>query len=311
MLTVPDLINIQYIPEITDISLILMVDFYEQYLCKRFWVFELADGQKVKLFFKDTSEIFHVSGIDHIYGNVPMDGTHFVDGVKNNTIDLLTLENMNKPAFTDYIDRIRSFVCIDTILKNCEYLWFPTGIIEDSKIKVKYLLLKGLDNKNLHLGIDTYKKNRPYFSKTLLVTEGTAVTKYIEKAEDRIRVVKIEIIDKANNTVLETVDRKAAVNKADGEISEMGSKWIGEEFHKILKEYTETTKHRSPNSRKKREWVSNLVKYLESNKDSIQNQVSVFDPYWAAKIVSEQIKKYKKESAMKMIEQVLIEHIPD
>lgn len=58
MLTVPDLINIQYIPEITDISLILMVDFYEQYLCKRFWVFELADGQKVKLFFKDTSEIF-------------------------------------------------------------------------------------------------------------------------------------------------------------------------------------------------------------------------------------------------------------
>ena len=82
MLTVPDLINIQYIPEITDISLILMVDFYEQYLCKRFWVFELADGQKVKLFFKDTSEIFHVSGIDHIYGNVPMYGTHFVDGVK-------------------------------------------------------------------------------------------------------------------------------------------------------------------------------------------------------------------------------------
>lgn len=124
-------------------------------------------------------------------------------------------------------------------------------------------------------------------------------------------MVKIEIIDKANNTVLETVDRKAAVNKADGEISEMGSKWIGEEFPKILKEYTETTKHRSPNSRKKREWVSNLVKYLESNKDSIQNQVSVFDPYWAAKIVSEQIKKYKKESAMKMIEQVLIEHIPD
>ena len=68
MLTVPDLINIQYIPEITDISLILMVDFYEQYLCKRFWVYELADGQKVKLFFKDTSEIFHVSGIEHIYG---------------------------------------------------------------------------------------------------------------------------------------------------------------------------------------------------------------------------------------------------
>lgn len=99
MLTVPDLINIQYIPEITDISLIFMED---------------------------------------LYGNVLMDGTHFVEGIKNNTIDLLTLENMNKTAFTDYIDRIRSFVCIDTILKKCEYLWSLTGIIGDSKIKVKY-----------------------------------------------------------------------------------------------------------------------------------------------------------------------------
>lgn len=305
MLTVPDLINIQYIPEITDISLSLIVDFYEQYLCKRIFIFELADGQKVKLFFKDTSEIFHISGIEHIYGNIPMDGTHFVDGIKNNTIDMLTLENMNKPAFTDYIDRIRSFVCIDTILKNCEYLWFPTGIIENSKIRVKYLLLKGLDDKNLHLGIDTYKENRPYFSKTLLVTEGATATKYIDKAEDRIRVVKIEIIDKASNTVLEMVDRIAAVNKADEEIRKMGSKWLSVEFPAILEEYLETTKHTTPNSRKKKEWVSKLVKYLESNKDSIRNQVRVFDPYWTAKIVSEQIKKYKKESAMELIEQAL------
>lgn len=305
MLTVPDLINIQYIPEIKDISLSLIVDFYEQYLCKRIFIFELADGQKVKLFFKDTSEIFHVSGIEHVYGNIPMDGTHFVDGIKNNTIDMLTLENMNKPAFTDYIDRIRSFVCIDTILKNCEYLWFPTGIIEDSTIKVKYLLLKGLDDKNLHLGIDTYKENRPYFSKTLLVTEGSTATKYIEKAEERIRVVKIEIIDKASNTVLETVDRIAAVDKADEEICKMGSKWLSEEFPAILEEYMEITKHKSPNSRKKKEWVSKLVKYLESNKDNIRNQVRVYDPYWTAKIVSEQIKKYKKECAMELIEQAL------
>ena len=57
--------------------------------------------------------------------------------------------------------------------------------------------------------------------------------------------------------------------------------------------------------------IEEIKSFIESNKDSIQNQVSVFDPYWTAKIVSEQIKKYKKESAMKMIEQVLIEHIPD
>ena len=52
-------------------------------------------------------------------------------------------------------------------------------------------------------------------------------------------------------------------------------------------------------------FVSELVKYIESNKDSIKNQVSMFDPYWTSKIVSEQIKKYTKESAMKMIEHTL------
>ena len=305
MLTVPELINIQYIPEITAISLALIVDFYEQYLCKRIFVFELEDGQKVKLFFKDTSEIFHVSGIDHIYGNKPMDGTHFVDGIRNKTIDLLTLENINRPAFTDYIDRIRCLVCIDTILKNCEYLWFPTGIIEDSKIRVKYLLLKGIDNKNLHLGIDTYKENRPYFTKTLLVTEGASSTKFVEKAEDRIRVAKIEIIDKESNTVIETVDRIAAINKADEEINRIGVKWINDVFPYLLKEYMDTTEHKSPNSRKKKEWLSKLVKYLESNKEVIRNHVRVFDPYWTSKIVSEQIKKYKKDDAMALIEQAL------
>lgn len=64
---------------------------------------------------------------------------------------------------------------------------------------------RGFKNKSK---IPYIQENRPYFQKTLLATEGTATTKYIEKAEDRICVVKIEIIDKASNTVLETVDRK-------------------------------------------------------------------------------------------------------
>ena len=71
-----------------------------------------------------------------------MDGTHFVDGIRNNTIDLLTLKNINRLAFTDYIDCIRCLVCIDTILKNLyEYvvLDIVNPIKRDIEVdKIKY-----------------------------------------------------------------------------------------------------------------------------------------------------------------------------
>jgi hypothetical protein len=67
VLKVNDLININYIPKEDEISLSLLIDFYEQYLSKRVFIFTLENNEKVKLFFRKTSEIFHISGIDHIY----------------------------------------------------------------------------------------------------------------------------------------------------------------------------------------------------------------------------------------------------
>lgn len=305
MLAVNDLINIQHMPEMTDISLKLIVDFYEQYLCKHIFIFELENKQKVKLFFKDTSEIFHLSGINHIYGNNPMDGTRFVEGVKSGAIDFITLERINKPAYTDYINRIRGMACIDTILKKCEYLWFSGNLIPDSSIKIKYLLLKGLDNKNLHLGIDTYKEGRPFIPKTFLVTEGNIASKYIDKADERIRVAAIEIIEKDSNNLIERVDRALAINEAEGAIFDMGKRWISESLPRMFEEYIKIYGNSEPNSRKRKEWVSKLVKYLESNQDAVRNIVKKYDPYWTEKIVAEQIRKFSKDKAGNIIKSSL------
>lgn len=302
MLTINDLINIQYIPQLSEISLSLLVDFYEQYLCKRIYIFELVDGRRLKLFFKGTSEIFHISGIDHIYDNIPMDGTHFVEGIKNKTIDFTVLENINRAAFTDYTDRIRSMACIDTILKNSEYLWFTNGKIPGSTIKVKYLLLKGLDSKNLHLGIDTYKEGRPYFSKTLLVTEGNLKSKYVNMADARLRVASIEILDKDTNTVLERIERLAAMDRAAKEIEYLAEEWADKIFPEIYSDYKTLFPDAKPNSRKKKEWASKLEKYLESKQESIRDKIREYDPYWMSKIVSEQIKRYCKNKSLGLID---------
>ena len=43
MLSVSNLVDIKYIPAESDISLKLLVDFYEDYLCKRIFIFTLRD----------------------------------------------------------------------------------------------------------------------------------------------------------------------------------------------------------------------------------------------------------------------------
>ena len=74
-----------------------------------------------------------------------MDGSRFIKEIKDGNIDLETVKSVNTAAYKDYEIRIRSIECIDTIIKNCDYLWYPSGKIPGSQIDVKYLLLKGLD----------------------------------------------------------------------------------------------------------------------------------------------------------------------
>lgn len=267
MLSVNDLIDIDYIPTEDEISLQLLVDFYEEYLCKRIFIFTLKNGNVIKLFFRDGTELFHVSGIDHIYDGVPMDGKRFLQGIKDKTINLATIENINAAAYKDYIVRIRSMACLDAIIKKCEYLWFSNGKIPDSKIEVKYLLLKGVDQKNLHLGIDSYKENKPYYSKTLLVTEGNTSDKFVAKADERMRVIKLEIRNKDTDELLVFVDRAAAERIALEEITKCVNEWLKQDFQTILYEYLEE----NVGEKLFETWIGNL------NRKMLYESIS-FDP---------------------------------
>lgn len=322
MLEIHELININYIPTENDLSLNLLIDFYEEYLNKRKYVFKLCDGSEVILHFANAKEIYHLSGIDHIYEGVPMDGTRFIKDVKDKKIDFESLRKINAAAYKDYSVRICSLACIDTILKKCEYLYFANGIIPDSTIEVKYLLLKGLDGKNLHLGIDTYKEGRPYYSKTLLITEGNNSNKFIDKAEDRLRVSKLEIRERGSNKILESIERQTAEHVAYNEVKKIACIWIDKNLtEKIIGVCTEKTpaetesildtmseqigiciKKECINSTMKRKWKNEIKKYLESQKEELVKSISNYDPYWASKIAAESIRKYEKEHLMEDLE---------
>lgn len=268
MLEVNDLININYIPEEREISLSLLIDFYEQYLSKRVFIFTLENNEKVKLFFRKTSEIFHISGIDHIYEDVPMDGSRFVEEVKNMNMDINTLKEVNLPVYKDYAMRIRSMFCIDAIIKNCEWLYYSNGKIPNTDIPVTYLLLKSLDGKKLHLGIDTYKKGRPYFARTLLITEGSFENKFIERAKSCFKVSKLEIKDKCTDCLLECINRKEAELYVKNEVERITEKWTKTVFETELWNFF-TNFDTSKNI------ISEMGKLLKDNKQSCFNDANM------------------------------------
>ena len=122
MLSICDLINRESLPQEQEISLRLLVDFYEKYLCTKVFIFTLEDDTEEKIIFTDGSEVFHLLGANHIYANTPMTGKRFANGVRNGSITLATLRKLNANAYRDYLDRIRSLACIDAVLKKSEQL---------------------------------------------------------------------------------------------------------------------------------------------------------------------------------------------
>lgn len=212
MLTISDLMNRGTLPSEKDISLELLLGFYEQYLCKRIFSFTLEDETKVKIAFKDASEIFHLIGANHIYGKTHMTGSRFAEGVRQSVITLETLKKHSKRRYKDRVERICAFACLDAVLRESEYLWFEAGEIPESRIKVRYLLLRTIDGKNVHLGIDQ-SGGYTYYPKTLLVTKGSSKDKFINLASTRLKVTKLEIIDKNSDTILEVIERRTPVEE--------------------------------------------------------------------------------------------------
>ena len=309
MLAVSDLINIKQVPAEENISLKLMLDFYEKYLCKRVYKFTLDNEQEVKIAFQDASEIYHLSGIQHIYKNRYMDASRFVQEVRDSHIEISDLKKVNHRAYNDYSERIRSFFCIDAVLKNCEYLWFEENQIKDTKISVKYLLLKSIETYSIHLGIDTYNQGRIYYPKTLLVTRGTGQTKFLDRASGKLRVIKLEIIMKETDDSEEVIDRRGAREIVERDLWITIENWLKDDFRELFEKYifTEEIKeilvkefqendtwlelkesiHRNINREKRDEWIAFLKTSVKSKEQDFKNEIRDLDPYWTGKIVSE------------------------
>ncbi|MBX4262832.1 hypothetical protein KTC96_24400 (plasmid) [Clostridium estertheticum] len=84
MLTQNDLLSINSISNISDVSLISYKKFFDDILFKRLFIYSLENGSEVKLAFQETY-LLHILGIQHILGR-NYKSTKFNDGINFGTM---------------------------------------------------------------------------------------------------------------------------------------------------------------------------------------------------------------------------------
>lgn len=204
MLTQNDLLSINSISNIKDVSLGLYKIFFDDILCKRLFIYSLEDGSEVKLAFQEP-HLLHILGIQHILGR-NYKATKFNDEIKSGIMTFEELEKRNNIVFNDFTDRFLNFSNLYHVITNCSMIYFDKKTYEKNKssnqsslMDFSYILYKDLENKKIHAGLDTFNKGRSFYCKSLMIT--SAQNNKIIYEQKPIAINNIRVIDKKSNNI--------------------------------------------------------------------------------------------------------------
>lgn len=131
MLTLDNLLGANNVSNITDISLQLYKDFFDNVLCNRLFLYNLDDGKKLTLKFEQTN-LLHILGAQHILGK-NYKATKFNNAIIDGTMTFQELEKRNRIVFNDYTDRFLNFSNIYHIITNCKMIYFNRETYNENK----------------------------------------------------------------------------------------------------------------------------------------------------------------------------------
>ncbi len=156
MFTEQDLLTLSNKPKITDVSLQLYADFYENHLCNKIFEYELENKthQKVNLQF-GKGDMCHLLGIHHIFKGVKNKkeyaGESGFQKIKNGTVTFDFLKQKNNPIFKSKQNRILYFPFIHQVLMSSTVLLFRNDGL--TKIDADLMFYNQQNGIFFHLGI--------------------------------------------------------------------------------------------------------------------------------------------------------------
>ncbi len=195
MLTTDELLNLTRVPKISEISLKLLQEFYDIYVCPNIYMFELENKSIIELKFLDVN-FCHLMGFQHI---VPYKLSKFYGGengyigVFNGDITIKKLRSIDSRKFSRNKDKILCFSYIYNLLRNCEIIKFSNNILR-SRISCEFLLYDTQYERRIHLGIEKDEKRGVYYPRTFIVERENG-DRYV-RGQEYLKIVNRKIISK-------------------------------------------------------------------------------------------------------------------
>ena len=197
MLTSNDLMTLDTLPKIYDVSLSLYKDHFLSNLLPLTFYYDFTDGTKEIVKFQKL-RFRHILGIHHIdktttdYNIFTMidNGLSFVHWKRN---------PKQKRKFVDMTDRILLFSCVFNTLRFGRVFFCPGQIVKNSpNVKLDYIVHRQISNRGLNLGLRF--ENNVQSPITILPSRPSDYLKYVDQSNAKI-VKHLKIVEDASNTV--------------------------------------------------------------------------------------------------------------
>ncbi|MDQ6422605.1 PBECR4 domain-containing protein [Paenibacillus sp. LHD-117] len=208
VLTVKALAALTEKPNIDQISLELLRQFYEEHLEPFTFVFEFEDGQKISLDFKK-EEFCHLVGIQKLAvsfvalkDRYKYFGAEGYKNIQNGTITLRSLRDQTKNNFSLIKDKLVFFYLLPSIVNSPKIMLDFVAAPQGSRIQCKLLAYNSTADVYVHLGIDENKATGRHFPRTFFterVNQNSDGTKFL-KGQKPLNVVNTVVIDRRKPT---------------------------------------------------------------------------------------------------------------
>lgn len=176
MLTKDDLLTLDVLPHINNVSLKLYKEFCVDILFNRRFHYYFADGTDIIIEFREWG-IYHMLSIQHIDYTIPKNdffnridaGLDFSDFELNKGI---------RQRFKSEKERITMFACVYCTLRYGRVFYIPDKNVPNTKcVKADYIIQRMINKKGLNLGI-RFADGR-FIPLTILISKSSNPDKYV------------------------------------------------------------------------------------------------------------------------------------
>lgn len=207
-MTTKELLNLITHPKINDISLKLLLEFYEEYLVPNtfLYVIKPSDNLSVESVIElsfPPENFCHLVGIETIVKrNVPRwklseyKGLKGWDNIKNDSMTFTSLKNINKSMFNSVKAKFVFFYLLPKILNSPKCIRFNK--IDESNIECSIIFYNNNNVAYIHLGIDYDEEIDKYYARTFFVEKITSTNdgmKFIKGQSSETVTDKIIIVN--------------------------------------------------------------------------------------------------------------------